>query len=261
HVWLAASLAVTTIAPYVVFCGLRWSVVGHAGLVSFGGYNIVGIAGQAIDEPLLSELSADVQPLAREILQRRRSAAVPSDYTAMVDGFNPVIWEVAVPAAKELYDNDTIRINHAFSQLSREVLQRRPEFYMRWLRGNAFIAFANLMQLTLMDYGTLLLGLLCGLRLAWRLWTGPSPSIDVTSADVAQRHLEAHLLLWTAIGFAAAKTLLVLLVEPAGPRYMTPAMSLLPAVLAVWFAHACSESMGNPHSTEAEVPIHPARNE
>ena len=52
--------------------------------------------------------------------------------------------------------------------------------------------------------------------------------------EAAVRFREAHLLLWTALAFAAAKTALVILVEPAIDRYMTGAITFLPPALAVY---------------------------
>ncbi len=51
-----------------------------------------------------------------------------------------------------------------------------------------------------------------------------------------QRCIERHLVFWTAIGFAAAKIELVILVEPAIDRYMEGAAVLLPCIVAVWVA-------------------------
>ncbi len=53
-------------------------------------------------------------------------------------------------------------------------------------------------------------------------------------ADSAQRFRDVHLVLWTALAFAVAKGALVVLVEPANDRYMTGAMSLLPAALTIF---------------------------
>jgi hypothetical protein len=50
---------------------------------------------------------------------------------------------------------------------------------------------------------------------------------------------ESHIMFWLALGFLGTKVLLVILVQPANSRYMTGASCLVPAVFAVWTAHAC----------------------
>ena len=49
------------------------ATVGHFGLVSFGGYNVVGIAAQFLDAPLAREMPSDLRPLAEEIYDADRA--------------------------------------------------------------------------------------------------------------------------------------------------------------------------------------------
>ena len=55
-----------SLLPFLAWSALRWFVVGHFGLVSFGGYNIIGIAGQFLQKDSTTQLSTDIRPLAVE---------------------------------------------------------------------------------------------------------------------------------------------------------------------------------------------------
>ncbi|MEZ6055896.1 MAG: hypothetical protein R3C01_04250 [Planctomycetaceae bacterium] len=260
--------ALLSVVPFLAYCGLRWAVVGHFGLVSFGGYNIVGIAGQYLDDELVADLPEDLQALGKAIVKRRREypgMQPPTDFLTMELMFNPTVWQCAVPAAKDVYDNDTPRINRDLGRLSFEILKRRPWQYARWLKSDTVHGLLNMMHLTVPDRGVALAMLLALLTHFHALVKRSKPEGAISSEmpaqgfssleewqtlfattrqeaadrlghprDTAQRHhQEIHLLFWTAIGFASAKLMLVILVEPASARYMTGAMSLFPAAVMV----------------------------
>ena len=68
----AATLLATAILPFLAFCTLRLAVVGHFGLVSFGGWNIAGIAVEMLDRPLIdAHVPEDLRATALDILQAR----------------------------------------------------------------------------------------------------------------------------------------------------------------------------------------------
>lgn len=69
----AALTATVAVVPLLAFCGLRWFVVGHFGLVSFGGFNVIGIAGSLISPATLEALPEDARPVARFLHQQRRA--------------------------------------------------------------------------------------------------------------------------------------------------------------------------------------------
>ena len=68
---MLVGLCSIAIVPFLLFCFLRWVVVGHFGLVSFGGMNIIGIAGQFLTEDMIPKLPETVQPLAVRVLATR----------------------------------------------------------------------------------------------------------------------------------------------------------------------------------------------
>ena len=70
-VWGTAGilLAVVTV-PLLGWCSFRYSMIGEFNTVSFGGYNLVGVTGQFLDEGLVRELDPSLQPLAKAALKK-----------------------------------------------------------------------------------------------------------------------------------------------------------------------------------------------
>jgi hypothetical protein len=239
---LGGYLAATTV-PFLLFCGLRGATVGHFGLVSFGGYNVVGIAAQFLDEPLASEMPSDLRPLAEEIVRRRPSVegiSPPTDFYAMESSYNPTVWGLVVPTAREVVEGDDVVVNDRLSRLSAEIVHRRPAAFARWLFWNGKHAVRQCLSISVCDGATLmvfaaLLGM-HGLRLVRRRVLLPQEAVDGRDESLARHRIEDHLLLWTALAFCAAKILLVIGVEPAIGRYMASAAAFLPPAIAVWAA-------------------------
>lgn len=237
---LGGYLAATAI-PFLLFCGLRGAVVGHFGLVSFGGYNVVGIAAQFLDEPLAREMPDDLRPLAEEIVRRRpgvEGIVPPTDFVSMESSYNPTVWGLTVPVARELAGGDEVRANDSLSRLSREIILRRPTTFARWLFWNGKHAARQCLTISVCDGATLaafaaLLGL-HGFRLVRGRAELPEEASDDREETLARRRIEDHLLFWTAGAFCAAKVLLVIGVEPAIGRYMAAAAALIPPAIAVW---------------------------
>jgi hypothetical protein len=72
---VGVGLAAICTLPFLAFCTLRWSMVGHFGLVSFTGSNLVGIAGQFLTEDLVPSLPQELRPLADRVLEKQKRAA------------------------------------------------------------------------------------------------------------------------------------------------------------------------------------------
>jgi hypothetical protein len=238
---LAAGLVAAAAIPFLLFCSLRWAVVGHFGLVSFGGYNLIGISGQFLDEELVDELSPKSRPLAQAIVERRRGAgwwSAPRDYAAMEAMYNPLIWEAAVPAAEELYGEDAVAVNRAVSGLAWEIIRRRPARYARWLVRAGREGISRLLQVFITDPGVrlaLFVLLLIQLVIVARRWRSGRLPISPAASD--RGFVEVNGLLWLALGFATAKLLLVILVEPPLQRYLAPATACAPPLMGVLAWH------------------------
>jgi hypothetical protein len=234
---LFALLAIASAGPWLAFCAFRWSVTGHFGLVSFEGYNLIGVAGQLLDEELLSELSPEARPLAQAILQRRAEYAEwepPEDYWAMERMYNPLLYQVILPAAADLYGSNPVRINREMGALAREVISRRPARYLRWLLWSGRDGLRSVLLLFITDKGTrlcLLALLLTQTTVVFRYRkTGALPA-PLPSSE--QQFREVNTLLWLAIGFAAPNLLLVMAVQVPNHRYLSSAVIFAPTVAAV----------------------------
>lgn len=241
-----AMLLVLTAVPFLGFCTLRSVVVGHWGLVSFGGCNLIGIVAQWLDPTDVAALPEDLRPLANDMLERRarlEHLEAPDSYLAMETMYAPFVVSVAIPAAKQRMGTDAVGYNRALSQLSFRLLALHPREYARWMVWNSRHAVRQTILLLSTDRGISVLVLVLLVVQSMSLWTGPDGAVrpaarDNSNLTIRQQHLERHLLFWLALAFAAAKTLLVMLVEPAIGRYMIAAVVLLPPATAVLVFHA-----------------------
>ena len=231
--------AMFTIAPFVAYCGLRLAVVGEFGFVSFAGYNIVGIAGQGIDDDVVQQLPSEMQPLAHQIAVRRDQLSgyrAPVDYESMEKMFNPVVWEIAVPTAKQLFGDDPRVINRKLKDLSQQVLSIKPTFYRQWLLWNGKHAIRNMLELVLRDIGTLMAVAMAFGTIVFHLVFGARivDNKGHCQAGVQQQNLELQILFWIAISYTVSCTLLIMLVEPTLGRYLTSATPFWPAFVALF---------------------------
>jgi hypothetical protein len=253
-------LAAASCLPLLAWCGLRWLVVGHFGLVSFGGYNLVGIAGQFVDEPLVGELPGELQPVAARILEIRERTPgwePPRDYYAMERMFNVTVWTICVPAVRESVSEDPVRVNRTISALCREVLLRRPAAYLRWLswalrEGLTAILFLSLTNKPAIVCLGLLMACEGGELFRRRKRAHNGIAVASTACDMAGR--ARPVLVWTAVGFAAANLLLVVLVEVPNHRYMTAASVFLPALLAVLCVNRCRHFIASGSPSDRSAP-------
>jgi hypothetical protein len=237
----SAAITASTVLPFLLFCTARWFIVGHFGLVSFGGYNVIGVAGQLLDEPTVEALSTDLRPLATSILQRRGRFDTwesPNSFLAMERMFNPMVWDIAVPTARQLNEGDAVQINRQLARLSLQIVAQHPAEYARWIVWNIKHGLIQLLVLVAKDKAVLLC---CAVLLATHfkslIQRPASSSKNASEQSATIRFTQSHLLLWLALGFAAGKLLLVVLVEPANDRYMTGAMVFLPAALVCCVAN------------------------
>ncbi|MFV0445774.1 MAG: hypothetical protein ACK5Q5_19520 [Planctomycetaceae bacterium] len=253
-----AIAAAATVLPFLVYCCLRWTVVGHWGLVSFGGYNIVGVTGQFLELDDVERLSVELQPLARELIRRRQLQSTivpPTDFVSMENSYSPAIWQWIVPTTHAVVGDDVIQVNAVLNRLSVELMKMHRAEYLRWLLWNSQHAARQAFNITLHDRGVILLGVLLITTHFWSLirrrYESPPARIVISPRE---SFVENHLLLWTALAFAAAKSLLVILVEPAIGRYMIAATVLFPSVLGLWTGCYLEQVMQPSERTDEPCP-------
>lgn len=139
---IASSVAV--LVPFFLFSGLRWLQVGHFGLVSYGGFQVIGVTTPMLDEQLAAELPEHLRPLAEGMVEQMRRQGLatyepgsPLDYWYKYYTF--YVLRVALPEARKIYEPDgprplgLIEINDAFTELSFAIIARRPGLYLDWI--------------------------------------------------------------------------------------------------------------------------------
>ena len=227
---LGVKFAIASFVPFLSWCTFRWVLVGHFGLVAFGGYNIVGIAGQLLQREWVDELSADVQPLAKEILERREQRKDWSSkisYSTYESQYNPMVWEIAVPAASKLYGNDSRAMNLELSRFSREVIATKPVSYLIWLGLAANNAVKQCLELTILNpmVGLSLIAMLLFHSLHWKRRKSKTSATSPFDSDQAYQTI-----VWLGIGYAMCSLALVILVETPISRYCGPSAVFIPSL-------------------------------
>ena len=141
--------------PFLTFCSLRLAVVGHFGLVSFGGWNVAGIAVEMLDRPLINaHVPEDLRATALDILDTRDRARRRHGLTGafregrifvddLNENYNVNVWEVTSPVFYGRYpDANTAEgklcctaINQDLTRLSLSVIRARKSAYMASVSG------------------------------------------------------------------------------------------------------------------------------
>ncbi|NEQ64718.1 MAG: hypothetical protein F6K21_04275 [Symploca sp. SIO2D2] len=154
-------LLATSIIPLLLFSTFRFFIVGQFGLVSFGGFNIMGIASQMLTEDLLPSLSLENQKIANLIIEKRDNdrkilsepekhsehpllvhnvpiectKPLPMHYPNWVNCYNYHIWLLSTPIVADLENyGNIIAVNEAFKSISQEIIVHRPRLYLQWLK-------------------------------------------------------------------------------------------------------------------------------
>lgn len=229
------------IVPFLAFCLLRLIVVGHFGLVSFGGYNVVGITASMIRPELIEQLDGVNKEIAEDIFLERSSRGYRSVQEKMAvqdpDLFEQWekeyavnIYTIAVPImrARILPEQDERGsakvVNELMMGLSREILLLEPYSYARWLVHQFFTAVKTAFVSS-----------------TFSLWAGCIALLALIARLVVMRRFvlakfprRYHVAAIVGSGMFLAGTLLVILVEPALDRYIHPVGIFVPGLLCVY---------------------------
>lgn len=233
----AAGLALAMILPFLVFAGVRRAVVGHFGLVSFTGFNLIGIAASFIDEDMIETLPSENRQLAAVILGQRSAwgwqpMTLDGDTRIWQQQYNTNTWKVSINPARRIetrYAEQArlrgesrrfrdIEVNDTLLDLSRTAIQQRPLLYSKWVRDTFLMGIGQMAHLHWVRWP--LLALLATLPIAWiGGWFG--------------RALDLRLLglLVLCGSYTAAHLLLVVAVSNALDRYVVGIALLLPSAI------------------------------
>jgi len=247
----AAAALAACLLPLVLFAALRLAVVGHFGLVSFGGFNLVGVAGSMLSPEVVAALPAEHRALGRAILDGRRERGLEpigersfphatARMLAWYSEYNVNVWRIAGRAARrqaraqagppEARSRPRLQreANRRLGGLALAVFRQRPDLYAAWVLHGARLGLSwSFGQVRGMGASLALLAL------------GAVATVGAAALAAGPARRAAALALarcapLLAIGWGAflAGLLLVVLVEPPLERYLLAVALLLPSGFA-----------------------------
>ena len=145
-----------------------------------------------------------------------------------------MVWEIAVPAASKLYDADSRVMNRQMASLSNEILLGQPKAYATWLWMAIKRSIRAALELTLRNPIVMLSipMILVAFAVRWRRRIY-SQEQGVKPDNALEFEREFQMMVWTALGYAMCKLVLVILVEPPIDRYCAPAAIFLPSIIVM----------------------------
>ncbi len=259
--WLAwtAGLLLLTVVPFLAYCTVRWFAVGHFGLVSYGGFNLLGVTASFLDNKLVRELPKEHRKLARMILQERKNRNFKpyqgrQPVNKWYGQYNVNLWRIAQPIASRMYQKkfgideapaadkgteeaaaleqrEIVYINDQLSSLSRAIIWARPWVYYKWIFDGFAYALNSLFShpwiiwsfmLVVASLPILLLGESASPR-------APPPAAAAGPGDRARHPLLGLFVL--GVGYFVCHMLLLLLVAFALDRYFWSTIVFIPSLL------------------------------
>ncbi|MBL7646101.1 MAG: ankyrin repeat domain-containing protein [Candidatus Hydrogenedentes bacterium] len=255
--WLGqfARCMAACVLPLLLFSAMRLVLVGHFGLVSFGGQNTIGISIEMLDSQTVSRLPAGERPLGQVFARGREAWPDPRFLTrkGLRDDWNYIApiyaanvnrigrtLQAKFPPVEGAAGN--VERDQAMSRLSLQTFLVEWPMYGDWLAGAAVESFRMALVLLLgggrdegfglgPDYS--LVVFLALIVLALLSWPVERRAFGEGSRPFFSR--AATVLLFLSGTFFLTKMLLVILVEPPIARYVEAAAYLLPCVLAALY--------------------------
>ena len=231
-----------TVGPLLAYCLLRYAVIGQFGIVSFGGYNQIGISGQFLNEHDVERLPPKLQPLAEAAFSRQHSDSrittqydeLPVlNYTRMENRYDLTIWHEFSPAAEQIAGNDPAVVNSMLRQLATELIRLHPKEYFIW----TVKAVRQAVKKVLWDFADNPATLFLIMLMVAGLFR---PGIAGTKLEASGQLQSWQLLTMSAVSYLVLSLAVVIPVCPPLGRFTDAATVLLAAPLAVavreiWF--------------------------
>lgn len=242
-------LCLLSLVPFLLWCGLRWAVVGHFGLVSFGGANLIGITASMVTPQAVPTLPAEYRRFARKLLKWRQH----ENLQPLEPGYSYARWcyeyntNAHFVAPRALRDSESlapretpppwVKVNRFYTRFSLAMIRARPDLYRRWLadgcrytydllakdrlqRGSAIALLVSFLLWGLVRLGSMLLRPVEPGRGRGEPSGGPAPRSPRVSPAIQ--------LLVMAVAFFLASQVLVMLVEVPQDRYTFLSALFLP---------------------------------
>jgi hypothetical protein len=242
----AGLLLCGSLVPFLLFCAFRYAIVGHFGLVSFGGTNLAGITAQMLDRESLAEISDEWRPAATEILRRYEMEThpdwVPSfcfrpfwdrkhvDRMLDNDCYNYLSKALVIPYLTANAGSQ-VEANRISSQFSWEILRTRPEKYVGWLMRAFLYGVSSLLRvdsLVIVLFAGMLVGAIFQIV---RVALGRQERMLVTTSRSTAKRLLVFIA--TTFIFFFGGLCLAMSVEPPIARYVLSAALFIPPMLVI----------------------------
>ncbi len=235
----AFGLSVFCFVPIVGWMSLRGAVVGDFGLLPFGHQNLAGITIQLVSDKELLAGSFETRDLAAAIVARKNTLLENEPWLARGDAgatmtienrWDSYVWHAVVPAATSIHASDTIANHRAIQTLNRDIIQRYPSRYCRWLvlasRRAVWGSGANLLMQPIFLMGLLFVVLLQ----LWRVLRGGP-------REVASHDAGLEMLFVVAVSYFVCMAGFVILTSPPLGRFVDAAAIFIPAWIAGRITH------------------------
>jgi len=248
---LLFGLFLLVLGPLLAFSTLRFALVGHFGLASVGGLNIVSLATQMLTRDIMARLPPETQKLALAIIDRREKDREAMEAKRCADPLKVrhthyVMYEVftecynyhgimSEQVAMSLYSGrsespDLVIVNRKLTELSLAILKERPVHYAYWLFYSFMYGISVVIRY---DYPVVILVmLLCAFQLAIAMQAHYMGKATIL-LPMAVAPLELCSMTLMAMSFFLSGLLLIILVEPAVSRYVFAVDMFLPSILAL----------------------------
>ncbi|MBN2491567.1 MAG: hypothetical protein JXQ29_12025 [Planctomycetes bacterium] len=248
RVWAAtAAVLLAGALPLVAVSTLRLALVGDFHVVSFGGFQMSGLATQILTPDIARRLPADVRPLAERVLARREQAiaegkvlAIPRNsrhkrsylsvalqyFDCFARNYNYLLYEVNEGLREP--GEGQVRFNRRMQRYALAVVAHAPREYAAWIVGAATRS-AGHMTVTNLPFLVLLacVAMACpiaALRRRHRARNRP-PSIPAEPPD-----RDALPVVVVTIAYTLSAGLLMIVASSPEMRYIETAGLLLPAL-------------------------------
>jgi len=159
-------------SPFLLFSLLRYFVVGDFNIVSFGGFQMTGIAGLMIDSNVVLSLPVEIIDVAQNVLDKKNKLIEDSTLMALplnsygevsfisvalgyfdilARNYDAIVY--GVMADLQMPNESWVEFNARMQSFTIEVIRSKPVYYLCWIIGATarFIGRSIVMNLPLMS--------------------------------------------------------------------------------------------------------------
>jgi hypothetical protein len=223
----ASAIALASALPFICVSSVRAWVVKDFNIVSFGGFQMSGMAALMLDEDLVARLPAEMRPEATSILVAREQGEKSGDFIGIPLNSNGTRSFVSVALGyfdvlARTYDDvlhgivrktrkaeeSWVEFNRRLMRFSTAVISRAPQKYLAWVVG----ATTRVVGRVIVTNGAMAVSIV-GLLLVWPLLVWSKGVFEFSVLDLKV------LLAMTIFWLLGTQGLTVLVTFPAG-RYI-----------------------------------------